>query len=142
MLGGAGMMGAGHSGGGGPSKPPASAQASFTLSEHRAALLGLYTHFSGASGSLPLAGWMALAEAFDIAPGYLSIDRAEEAYDEAARGRRPAASGAASQLSFQEFQDALCLIATAVMEKQWKARARHHSPGHPATPRRGLRARC
>ena len=120
------LLGGGGSGAGiGGSTEPHSHSASIVLSEFRPHLLEMFTHFCGSSAHLTLSGWMAFADAFDICPGYLSADKLEECFDEAAKGRavtaQPSSSGGA--LSFTEFQDALCLLAKAVSEKQWKVRA-------------------
>ena len=116
MMGGGGFIGPGSSA---EASGPPSASAALVLAQYRTHLLELYSHFCGASSSLPLAGFCAFAESFDLSPGYLSADKVEEAFDESARGRNssPAAAGA---LSFNEFQDALCLLAAAVADKQWK----------------------
>ena len=108
----------------------ASVEASLVLSPHRVALLELYSHFSSPATTLPLAGWLAFTEAFDIAPGYLSVDRVEEAFEEAGRASgsgspssavaRGPSNGRTVHLSFSEFCDALCLLGKAIADKQWK----------------------
>lgn len=101
-----------------------SSSAAMVLSEYRAHLLELFTHFCGSSSNLALGGWMAFADAFDICPGYLPPDRLEECFDEAAKFRAGSSPSATVALSFTEFQDALCLLAKAVSDKQWKVRTR------------------
>ena len=87
------LLGGGGSGAGiGASVEPPSASATILLSAYRTHLLEIFTHFCGASSNLTHGGWMAFADAFDICPGYLSSDRLEEAFDEAAKGRAATAS--------------------------------------------------
>ena len=98
----------------------------------RTALTALFNHYSvagagsGSSAALTLNGWLAFLEAFDVCPGYLSMERVEEVFEEAARsvGRTPrgraAARAASSALAFSEFQEAVCHLASAFVEKQWK----------------------
>ena len=92
-----------------------SVAAPMTLAEHRADLTALFAFFSGGGTSLQLSGWLAFAAAFDVSPGYLAAERVEEAFDEALPHARPGAA-----LSFADFQEALCHLAKAVADKQWK----------------------
>lgn len=92
--------------------------APFTLMEHRPRLLELFNHFCAAntaSSGLPISGWLTFLDVFDICPWYISTERCEDAFNAGSK----AASGSAA-LAFGDFQEALCHLAKAMTEKQWK----------------------
>ena len=64
-----------------------SVAAPMTLAENRPHLLALFTHFCGAAAGMSLTGWLSLNDAFDISPCYLSIERCEEAFDDALKAK-------------------------------------------------------
>ena len=96
------------------------------LEAHRRELLELFTCFCGTCSTLTLAGWLAFADAFDICPGYLSVDRLEEVHEAAAghtgkgQSQRSASRPHGNGLTFSGYQEALCLLAAAMEEKRWK----------------------
>ena len=94
------------------------------LTEVRAALNELHTHFCISSSSLSLDGFLAFAAAFDLCPGYLSTDCLEGIFDKALAPTRPSSAHTSgrirSGLTRDDFDEALCLIALAISEKQWR----------------------
>ena len=112
------LLGGASSGEGIPSPKP-SLSAGLVLAEYRTHLLSLFTHFCGTSASLSLSAWLSFADTFDVCPGYLATDKLEEVFDEVAK-RRTGSPKPGNALSFAEFQDALCHLAKAVSDKQWR----------------------
>jgi hypothetical protein len=105
---------------------PPSAAVAYLLGQFRRELLELFSHYCGAATSLSLQGWLSFAEAFDVCPGYLAADKMEEVYEAATKcagrttQRHAATRAAAATLSFSQFQDGLCLLASAIEERRWQ----------------------
>ena len=99
------------------------------LGEYRSEIDEIYTHFAGSSSSaLQIEGFLAFGAAFDLAPGYLSIECLEDVFEKAvtaaAASERVSSAHCTGRarvgMAPADFDEALCLLALAVSEKQWK----------------------
>ncbi|KAL1498539.1 hypothetical protein AB1Y20_013860 [Prymnesium parvum] len=95
------------------------------LDDYKPELDEIYTHYAGSpSAALPRDRFLAFGAAFDIAPGYLSVDVLEDVYEKALAAASSSHAHTTGRshagMAPADFDEALCLLSLAIGEKQWR----------------------
>ena len=90
------------------------------LAEEREELRAVYHFFCGAGQrEMCLSGFLRFCDAFSLSPGYLGPDKVEEIFENCAGAAGPPRPRTRALCGLGAFEEALCLAALAVAEKQW-----------------------
>ena len=90
------------------------------LAEERDELRAVYHFFCGAGQrEMCLSGFLRFCDAFSLSPGYLGPDKVEEIFENCAGAAGPPRPRTRALCGLGAFEEALCLAALAVAEKQW-----------------------